>query len=137
MISSTKTAYWATGITVEYREHAGSSNGVPHSGWSASLKFFDNGFCNDNADQRAVSTGGELRTRYCVADGKRTSGLSQAIDTLLVDAARLGIEFRSTFGTKPWIYYPGDGEWRDSPPPDNWKVQLAAEAARIGWETYA
>jgi hypothetical protein len=131
MIQNTRTAYWSVGITVQWRERSGSNNGQPHGGWGASLEFLDDGFCNDDADTGRVSTQGTLNTRYFVADGERASGLSAAVDALIADAQRLGIEF-----TNRSLYYKGDGEDPEFPPPDGWEAQLVAEAARIGWSSY-
>lgn len=135
MISTTDTRYWSTGITVRWAHYAGHRpDNTPFSGWGASLSFFDDGFADDDTDQRAVSTQGTLTTRYFVADGATVSGLSVAIDTVLADAARLGITFRlDEVSGGPQLYYDGDGESEGYPPPDGWRVLLAAEAARIGW----
>src|ERR1051326_919684 len=126
MIQTTSTAYWSVGITVTY-----SYSGGGRYGWGASLEFLDDGCCSDDADAGQVSTQGKLATRYYVSDGERVSGLSAAVDALIADAQQLGIQFNN-----PGLYYDGDGEDPESPPPDGWKVLLEAEAARIGWKSY-
>jgi hypothetical protein len=47
---------------------------------------------------------------------------------LRADAERLGIQWRD-----PTVYYKGDGEDPEYPPPDGWRELLAAQAARLGW----
>jgi hypothetical protein len=136
MITTRNTGYWATGISVRWHEHSGSHDGVPHGGWSAKVDFLDDGFCNDDADAAQISTEGTLRTRYSVRDGNRVSGLRAAIDALLLDIKRLGIEMRGSDASPPSIYYHGDGEDPEWPPPVGWRELLAAEAERIGWTSY-
>lgn len=122
-------SYWATGITVHWRENASSRDGIPASVWGASLDFFDDGFTNDDAAEGEVSTEGSLRTRYHVRDGDTTSGLSAAIDALIADATRLGIVFRGVLGDSPDLYYETEDE------SDELREAIAREAARIGWST--
>jgi hypothetical protein len=132
--ASDGSAYISTGITVSYREIAGRKDGKHCPGWGASLDFQDAGLAgDDDADTGAVSTEGTLYTRYAVVDGDTRTGLSAAVDALIADAARLGIEFRNAGGPTPYLYYKGDGEWEDYPPPEGWREILAAEAERIGW----
>lgn len=129
--------YWSTGITVTYSEFATRIEDVPYPGWAASLDYCDDGFADDDPDAGLVSTEGHLHTRYPVRDAKVRSGLSIAVDALVADAKRLGIEFIATSGTEaPFLYYKGDGEYEDFPPPDGWRETLAAEAARIGFVSY-
>ena len=127
-------AYWTTGISLLWSARANTRNGVQSSGWSARLEFFDGGFCSDDTDAGSISTEGVLRTRYGVSDGSTKSGLSAAIDTLIADARRLGIQLGSP-ASGPSLYYEGDGEDRDYPPPTGWRDTLIAEAARIGWHS--
>lgn len=137
MITKSNTRHWATGISLRWTEHAGShgvdGQRVSYSGWAAKLEFYDDGFCDDDPDKREVSTQGTLVTRYAVRDGEQVSGLSLAIDTLLADAERFGIELRGP-GRTPNLYYEGDGEDVNYPPPPGWHVLLAAESARLGWD---
>jgi hypothetical protein len=128
--------YWATGITLTYSQLAERINGVLFPGWHARLDFFDDGFADNDPDKGGVSTQGTLCTRYPVRDGDLVSGLSLAVDTLIADAGRLGIELSRRDGV-PFLYYQDDGESENYPPPPGWRALLAAEAARIGWETYA
>lgn len=132
MISENGT-YWSTGITVTYQWTRTS----PISGaWSAELDYCDDGFAgDDNPDTTGISTEGVLRTRYAVSDGEVRSGLSAVIDTLILDAQKLGISFSSPIGT-PSLYIHGDGKDEDFPPPANWREMLVAEAKRIGWRSY-
>lgn len=134
---STSGRYWATGITVTHRQHAGRIEGEAYSGWAASLDYCDDGFADDDPDKGLASTEGTLRTRYAVRNSKTRSGLSIAVDNLLADAKRLGIEFVACSPDEaPFLYYRGGGENPEFPPPDGWRETLAAEAARIGFVSY-
>lgn len=130
MITIKSNGYWSTGITVNWSPRAQYRNGEHSPGWAASLDFFDDGFCDDDADAGQVATQGKLQTRYLVVDGALRSGLEVALDVLLADAQRMGITFQ-----RPYLYYRGDGEDEDYPPPDGWKEALAVHAERLGWET--
>lgn len=117
-------SYWSTGITLTY--HDGE--------WGASLTFLDAGFLDDDADAGQVSTEGTLRTRYAVHDGDEVDGLTAAIDALMADAARLGIEWRRMPGVAPSLFTdeaeaPG-WEW-----PAGWRELVGAQAERLGWES--
>lgn len=102
-----------------------------------SLEYCDDGFANDDPEQGLVSTQGTLATRYAVKASSTRSGLAIAVETLLADAKRLGIEFIACGDdTAPFLYYRGDGEHEDYPPPDGWRETLAAEAERIGFRSY-
>jgi len=130
--------YWATGITVTYAPLAERINDEPYGGWHASLDYHDDGFANNDPDTGEVSTEGTMVTRYPVRNAKIRSGLSVAIDTLVADANRLGIDFIAVGGlAAPFLYYRGDGEDENHPGPDGWRDMLRTEAARIGWITYA
>lgn len=129
--------YWSTGITVTYSEFATRIDDVPYPGWAASLDYCDDGFADDDPEAGLVSTQGQLHTRYPVRDAKTRSGLSVAVDALVADAKRLGVEFITTSGTDaPFLFYRGDGESEDYPAPDGWRKTLASEAARIGFVSY-
>ncbi len=118
--------YWTTGITVYWDTHNG--------GWHALCEYLDDGWVGDNnADLQKVSTQGKLETRYAVKDGDLVSGLTAAVDAVLADAQRLGIQFGTPAGDGPTLYYTGDGEWADYPAPDGWRELLAAESGRLGW----
>lgn len=126
---TTSGRYWTTGITVAHHAHTDS--------WGASLYYCDDGFADDGPEQGLVSTQGTLTTRYAVNASSTRSGLAIAVETLLADAKRLGIEFIACGNdTAPFLYYRGDGEHEDYPPPDGWRETLAAEAARIGFRSY-
>lgn len=130
--------YWSTGITVTWAPLAERINDEPYGGWHAKLGYSDDGFVDNDPDTGRVSTEGTLYTRYPVRDAKIRSGLSVAVDALLADAERLGIEFIPV-GPFPesWLFYEGDGENEEHPPPDGWRETLAAEAERIGFRSYA
>ncbi|KAB1146846.1 hypothetical protein F7R91_14820 [Streptomyces luteolifulvus] len=136
MISKTGGRYWSTGITVTWSSRAHTINGVPHSGWSALLDFYDAGFVSDRAEHGEASTQGTLRTRYYIRDSENVSGLTVAVDNLITDAERLGIDFRLWDGRSPLLYYKGDGEDPEFVPPPNWRETLRTEADRLGWCTY-
>jgi hypothetical protein len=130
--------YWSTGITVTWSPLAERINDEPYSGWHAKLDYSDDGFANNDPDAGQVSTEGTLYTRYPVRNAKIRSGLSVAVDALIADAERLNIEFIGTSAyPEPWLYYRGDGEDAEHPPPDGWRETLAAEAGRIGFRSYA
>jgi hypothetical protein len=137
MISKTGGRYWSTGITVTWLPRAHTIDGEPFPGWNASLEFFDDGFMDDRVEQGEASTQGTLGTRYYVRDSKTVSGLTLAVDNLITDAERLGIEFRWAEGKLPVLYYKGDGEDSNYAPPEGWRETLRAEAERLGWSTYA
>lgn len=130
--------YWSTGITVTWAPFAERINGEPYDGWHAKLDYQDDGFANNDPEAGRVSTEGSLHTRYPVRNAKMRSGLSIAVDTLIADAERLGIEFIATSpDSEPWLFYRGDGEDAEHPPPDGWRDTLADEAKRIGFRSYA
>lgn len=100
--------YWTTGVTV-WRGARGF--------WQASLDFLDDGFAEGR------STEGSMRCRY------GADNLSDQVDLLVADATRLGIEFK-----EPTLYYNGDGEDPDFPPPADWNAIRARELERLGWK---
>jgi hypothetical protein len=110
--------YWATGITLKH----------VIDGWTGSIAFLDDGFVSDSPAEGILSTEGSLHTRYVVRADHETA-LTAIVDVLLRDAERLGIAWRYRH-----LYYHGDGEDPDQPPPDGWRQLLAAECARIGWD---
>lgn len=128
MIPNTENArYWSIGITLVWDDVRG---------WGGGVDYYDNGWAgDDNTDTGEISTEGTLRTRYYVADGQQRTALAAVIDVLIADAGRLGVSFREP-GDLPNLYYNGDGEDPDCPPPDGWRELLAVEAQRIGWATY-
>lgn len=103
--------YWACGVVLKYSaSHWNASDKC----WAAALNFFDSGFCQDE------STEGSLTTRYFVR-------IETAIDTLIADAAKLGIK------VDPFLYAYGDGEDGNWPMPQGWEQILIDQARRIGW----
>ena len=104
---------WSTGISLY-------CNGEDE--WWASVKVHDNGFCD------LSSICGEIKTCY-------GQPLSDAIDIVKRDTENLGIIFPNESYSRH-LYYIGDGEWKDYPPPEGWKELLQQEAKRIGWKTY-
>jgi hypothetical protein len=122
--------YWATGITVAFHE-GGAGGGL--DGWSAEVEFLDDGFCNDNPEAGVISTQGKLNTRYIVKVREDSElVLAAVIDAVKADAERLGIRFREG-AIGPHVYYKGDGEWEDYPPPEDWRVMVDGQAERLGW----
>lgn len=132
MIRTENAGYWATGITLRYRP---AGEGRPES-WAGGFDFYDDGFLDDDVDLRQISTEGRLGTRYFVEGSPAEVALAAVIDTLIVDASRLGIRFEGTVTDKPILYYDGDGENDDWPPPEGWKHMLRMQADRIGWDSY-
>jgi hypothetical protein len=100
--------YWTTGVTVKWDGR---------SKWSASLKFYDAGFCQDD------STEGRLTLRYFVDD------ITAGIKTLLVDTRALGITCDAIN-----LYVGEDGEGENDAPelPSNWRETLGAVARETG-----
>ena len=115
--------YWATGIIVRY-------------GWSARVEFFDDGFCSDDTDSGTISTEGTLKTRYYIreGDGADADGLAVAVDAVKTDTDRLGIRFWTAPPLSLHVYYEGDGEHEDWPPPAGWRELVDAQSIRLGWE---
>lgn len=101
--------WWATGITLSPRAR----------GWSVSLSFFDDGFCEGD------STEGELRLRYVVND------VEHAIDVLIEDATRFGISWHEG----PHVYVEGDGGTPGLDYPNDWREVADDQARRLGWES--
>ncbi|WP_030670745.1 hypothetical protein [Streptomyces rimosus] len=147
MISKRSGGYWSVGITVTWSPQARTTNGQAFPGWKASLEFFDDGHADDDVAEGQVSTQGHLETRYFVTDvnipstpyrpGTTVNGLTAAIDVLLTDAERLGIDLMTWSDDRPFLYYRGDGEDPNHAPPQGWRETLNAEAARMGWRSYA
>lgn len=125
MISPTGT-WWSTGITVHYRDMGGDG------AWGSSLTFFDDGTSDDLVTPYNISTGGTLYTRYYRDDNYARIGLESAVGVLLEDADLHRIKFQDD----AFLYYKGDGEDPDFPPPPEWRALLTAEATRIGWKSY-
>lgn len=122
--------YWATGITVRY-----GYSGMDRYGWGAEVAFYDNGFCNDDTDAKVISTQGKLGTRYFVREGNTpdADALGAAVDAVKADAERTGIRFKVDGISGPTVYYEGDGEDPEWPPPFGWRELVNAQAARLGW----
>lgn len=120
--------YWATGISVRTMHDRDDA-----LMWAAEVKFLDDGFCNDDADNGQISTEGRLHTRYMVRDGDDRTALATILDVLIADAATLGITFRTDI--PPSLYFHQDGVDPDWPPPPDWENLLAEQAARLGWTT--
>jgi hypothetical protein len=114
--------YWSTGISLRY-------GGDRNPAWSGGLSFSDDGWGSDDPSAGAISTVGELSTRYFVATGgTHQRALRLVTDTLIHDAEALGIEFHD-----PMLYAHQDGEDPDYPMPDDWVELLGEQAERLGW----
>lgn len=116
--------YWAVGITVVHA-YAGGGD----SGWGATVEYLDDGFCDDDADMGRVSTQGVLSTRYRLREGREADALTTVIDVIKADAERLGIAWREN----SCVFYRGDGEDSEYPPPEGWREAIDAQSARLGW----
>ena len=86
-----------------------------------SLEFFDLGHA------QARSTSGLLKYTYQVNIGE----IRLAIETLLTDAKKLGIEFGIAPGLKPRLYI---GSSIDYPKPNDWQEIFAPLAEAINFE---
>lgn len=129
MISTKSSGYWATGIVLRYQDRGRVQ------AWSGSIDFYDDGYPADNVDTRQISTEGGLRTRSFVESYNAEIALAAVIDTLILDAGRLGVRLENA-GGKPVLYYEDDGHSDEFPPPDGWKHMLRMQADRIGWDSY-
>lgn len=118
--------YWATGITVAYHGEGR---------WSASVGYYDDGFCDDDPSSGVVSTQGTLGTRYQVKPDGDADVLAVVIDAVKADAESIGIRFRDDAGFPPSLYYRGDGEDPDYPPPAGWRELISKHAVRLGWDS--
>lgn len=118
--------YWATGITVHWCDRHGSN-------WGVSTSFYDDGFADDKPEVGRIATEGTLRTRYFIDDVPGKSGLEAALDVLMADAARLGVQFRSAAG-RPDLYTDAEDT---STLPAFVQDEIAKQAERIGWQTLA
>lgn len=101
--------YWSTGINLKYSSYSNQ--------WCAILKFFDNGFCQDE------STEGKLYTRYYV------NNPVQAIKTLIEDASKLGIDFNCCDDEKIILMW---NKAERTNKPKNWKNILEDIAEKSG-----
>lgn len=95
--------YYFTGINLQY-----GYSGNNKYGWGAILDFQDSGFANDQVAAGIVSTEGSIRTRYALRDENGVSGAQVALESILNDAAKMGIksfnEFRPEIGIKVTIF---------------------------------
>lgn len=83
--------YWYTGISTRFTLAT-----LDAWGWTASLKFHDNGFNSGHTTADAtISTEGTLITRYVISDpaSDYTKALETAVSALLEDANKLGLRF--------------------------------------------
>lgn len=112
--------FFAPGITLKY-----GYGGSDFYGWWARADFQDNGHAQDN------TTSGCVHNNYA-------QDIKSALDVVIHDAEKLGIEFVSHLGTDnvPWLFYINDGDSTEYPPPKNWKEILTEQAKRLGWQTY-
>lgn len=100
--------YWATGIKVCYLAYKNQ--------WSATVEFFDDGFCQDE------STQGTIYSRY-FAD------IEIVLDVVKRDAEKLGIVWKHKN-----IYVEHDGEG-DVELPSDWREIIQRQAERIGFKS--
>lgn len=106
--------YYSTGISACH-VYAGD--------WRFSLEFFDLG----HAESR--STSGRLQYTYQVRIGE----MRLAVETLLMDAKKLGIKFEVAPGLKPRLYI-GSASASDCPKPDDWREIFQPLANAINFE---
>lgn len=124
--------YWSTGITVRwFPERPGHAEA-----WGGHLDYLDDGFLNDEPAAARISTEGALHTRYPVEDQDGVNVLAVVLDVLIADAEKMGIAWRGPIDGAPMLYYQGDGEDPDWPPPDGYRELLREQAQRLGWATY-
>ncbi len=96
--------------------------GHDEMGWNAKINWQDSKFAESGAVE------GVIRTRYFEPT------LTQAINAILEVAEQWELKTLPTL--PPALYYEGDSENKDFPPPENWKAVLKKEAELRGWETY-
>ncbi|WPS85602.1 hypothetical protein SMD22_00655 (plasmid) [Brevibacillus halotolerans] len=112
---------FTTGITV-FCAPIETNKSVERYGWMASLDWQEPGIDKPKTVQ------GTIKTRYF------EETLEEAIETVLTLAAQWGIKPFPTMNM--FLYYKGEGEDTDFPPPENYREMLRMEAERRGWETY-
>lgn len=110
---------WATGVTLKY----GYSGGGLY-GWTAEICWFDNKFCEDKAVQ------GRIVTRYF------EESIELAIDTVMEVFEQFNIKKTDNEFIGFNLYYEGDGEDKEWPPPEGYRKLLRDEAEKRGWKTY-
>jgi hypothetical protein len=101
------TEFWSTGVKVSYLPHRNE--------WSATVEFFDDGFCEDE------STQGRIGSRYFAP-------LETVLDNVIRDAEKLGIVWRDKN-----IFVDGDGEGVTLP--RDWREIIQRQADRIGFRS--
>lgn len=128
------TQYQAHGITLHYG-YAGEGR----TGWQATVRFRDAGFCDDDACLHHVSTEGELHTRYFVAGGgDQVTSATAAATVIKADAERLGIAFTDPLDDSPTVYLHPDNWIADDIERGHPEIQSAiarVAAALGGWNT--
>lgn len=128
----TDSKYWSTGIVLTWQpERPGHAEA-----WGAHLDYLDEGFLDDEPAAGRISTEGTLRTRYPVEDVDGVNVLAVVLDVLIADAERLGIVWRNSVDGWPMLYYRGDGEDPEWPPPSGYREMLTVQAKRLHWATY-
>lgn len=105
-----------TSVVVSYG-YAGSDK----YGWWARVDWLDGKHCEDGAMR------GRINTEYA-------SDLGASIDYVMQIIERFEISSIESMGIA--LFYEGDGENSNHPPPEGWKEILRAEAEKRGWKTY-
>ncbi|MFF2532304.1 hypothetical protein ACFVS2_25680 [Brevibacillus sp. NPDC058079] len=112
---------FTAGITVFYG-YAGTNKGVERYGWAATLDWQG----KETFDSTMLQ--GTIETRYF------TDTLEEAIDSIF--------KLTQKWSIKPFpmmnmfLFYKGDGNDSDFPPPKNYREMLRIEAEKRGWDTY-
>jgi len=89
-------------------------------GWWAKCHWQDNKFCEPKTVE------GNIRTRYA------ETTITEAIDAVLEVVNSFGLKLNKEFS----LFYEGDEENTEYPPPEGWKLILQREAGNRHWRTY-
>jgi len=108
---------YSVGINV-YSDGGVDDKNYDKDRWWAMVNFQDHSHCQD----RGIS--GMIKNKYPI-------NLTLAIDTIIEDCDKLGINFLKTQFTGLYLMYYNK---EDYPPPDDWKQLLDEQAERIGFK---
>jgi hypothetical protein len=111
---------WSTGVVLKY----GYAGGGRH-GWVAEINWCDSKFCEEKAVQ------GTITTTYF------EETIEKAIDTVMEVFEKFKLRKVGDELVGFNLYYIGDGEDEEYPPPKGYIKLLREEAHKRGWKTYS